>query len=174
MMKIIINALKIYQQIYKSFYSSKCKEVDTFIELLRPYERDSIHEFAQRLEKNKKVSKSKVLNSKQDDFKYLGIEYYKYSELKGTLSEELQMFFETNKNEKFITVLGGSLEDTYNKLEQIDSKNLKIKQIKFLGYALFNVEVKGKTKEDQKQYLLQLLGKSIQTQKMNEIYDSAL
>ena len=84
------------------------------------------------------------------------------------------MFFETNKNEKFITVLGGSLEDTYNKLEQIDSKNLKIKQIKFLGYALFNVEVKGKTKEDQKQYLLQLLGKSIQTQKMNEIYESAL
>ena len=53
-------------------------------------------------------------------------------------------------------------------------KTLKTNQLKFLGYALVDIEVRGKNKAEQKKYLLQTLWKVIENQKMNEIYESAL
>ena len=171
-MKVIINALKVYQDIYRKIKGETCEEVEEFIQLLKSYEKLSITEFSNKLEGMKDEPKER--NNHDVDIKTLGKYYYAFSHSSQLMTDELKDFLEKNKNQLFIKALNCGLEEAYNFIECIELKTLKTNQLKFLGYALVDIEVRGKNKAEQKKYLLQTLWKVIENQKMNEIYESAL
>ena len=171
-MKVIINALKVYQDIYRKIKGETCEEVEEFIQLLKSYEKLSITEFSNKLEGMKEEPKEK--KNQDVDIKSLGKYYYAFSHSSQLMTDELKDFLEKNKNQLFIKALNCGLEEAYNFIECIELKTLKTNQLKFLGYALVDIEVRGKNKAEQKKYLLQTLWKVIENQKMNEIYESAL
>ena len=171
-MKVIINALKVYQDIYRKIKGETCEEVEEFIQLLKSYEKLSITEFSNKLEGMKDEPKER--KNHDVDIKTLGKYYYAFSHSSQLMTDELKDFLEKNKNQLFIKALNCDLEEAYNLIECIELKTLKTNQLKFLGYALVDIEVRGKNKAEQKKYLLQTLWKVIENQKMNEIYESAL
>lgn len=171
-MKVIINALKVYQDIYRKIKGETCEEVEEFIQLLKSYEKLSITEFSNKLEGMKDEPKER--KNHDVDIKTLGKYYYAFSRSSQLMTDELKDFLEKNKNQLFIKALNCGLEEAYNFIECIELKTLKTNQLKFLGYALVDIEVRGKNKAEQKKYLLQTLWKVIENQKMNEIYESAL
>ena len=171
-MKVIINALKVYQDIYRKIKGETCEEVEEFIQLLKSYEKLSITEFSNKLEGMKDEPKER--KNHDVDIKTLGKYYYAFSHSSQLMTDELKDFLEKNKNQLFIKSLNCGLEEAYNFIECIELKTLKTNQLKFLGYALVDIEVRGKNKAEQKKYLLQTLWKVIENQKMNEIYESAL
>lgn len=171
-MKVIIDALKVYQDIYKRFNKDECEDINLFLQLLKPYQKLSIQEFSLKL--TEKEHSVKEIKDKKNDIKMLGICYYELSKNNGILPDELGEFLQSNKEQPFIKLLKCDLRDSYLILDNIDLKDLRIEQLKFLGYALFGIEVRGRNKAEQKKYLLQLLWKAIENQKMNEIYESAL
>ena len=171
-MKVIINALKVYQDIYRKIKGETCEEVEEFIQLLKSYEKLSITEFSNKLEGMKDEAKER--KNHDVDIKTLGKYYYAFSHSSQLMTDELKDFLEKNKNQLFIKALNCGLEEAYNFIECIELKTLKTNQLKFLGYALVDIEVRGKNKAEQKKYLLQTLWKVIENQKMNEIYESAL
>lgn len=171
-MKVIINALKVYQDIYRKIKGETCEEVEEFIQLLKSYEKLSITEFSNKLEGMKDEPKER--KNHDVDIKTLGKYYYAFSHSSQLMTDELKDFLEKNKNQLFIKALNCGLEEAYNFIECIELKTLKTNQLKFLGYALVDIEVRGKNKAEQKKYLLQTLWKIIESQKMNEIYESAL
>ena len=171
-MKVIINALKVYQDIYRKIKGETCEEVEEFIQLLKSYEKLSITEFSNKLEGMKDEPKER--KNHDVDIKTLGKYYYAFSHSSQLMTDELKDFLEKNKNQLFIKALNCGLEEAYNFIECIEFKTLKTNQLKFLGYALVDIEVRGKNKAEQKKYLLQTLWKVIENQKMNEIYESAL
>ena len=171
-MKVIINALKVYQDIYRKIKGETCEEVEEFIQLLKSYEKLSITEFSNKLEGMKDEPKER--KNHDVDIKTLGKYYYEFSHSSQLMTDELKDFLEKNKNQLFIKALNCGLEEAYNLIECVELKTLKTNQLKFLGYALVDIEVRGKNKAEQKKYLLQTLWKVIENQKMNEIYESAL
>ena len=171
-MKVIINALKVYQDIYRKIKGETCEEVEEFIQLLKSYEKLSITEFSNKLEGMKDEPKER--KNHDVDIKTLGKYYYAFSHSSQLMTDELKDFLEKNKNQLFIKALNCDLEEAYNLIECVELKTLKTNQLKFLGYALVDIEVRGKNKAEQKKYLLQTLWKVIENQKMNEIYESAL
>ena len=171
-MKVIINALKVYQDIYRKIKGETCEEVEEFIQLLKSYEKLSITEFSNKLEGMKDEPKER--KNHDVDIKTLGKYYYAFSHSSQLMTDELKDFLEKNKNQLFIKALNCGLEEAYNLIECVELKTLKTNQLKFLGYALVDIEVRGKNKAEQKKYLLQTLLKVIENQKMNEIYESAL
>ncbi|MBS3203288.1 hypothetical protein J0J80_07115 [Turicibacter bilis] len=171
-MKVIINALKVYQDIYRKIKGETCEEVEEFIQLLKSYEKLSITEFSKKLEGMKDEPKER--KNQDVDIKTLGKCYYQFSHSTQLMTDELKDFLEKNKNQLFIKALNCGLEEAYSIIECIELKTLKTNQLKFLGYALVDIEVRGKNKAEQKKYLLQTLWKIIESQKMNEIYESAL
>lgn len=171
-MKVIINALKVYQDIYRKIKGETCEEVEEFIQLLKSYEKLSITEFSNKLEGMKDEPKER--KNHDVDIKTLGKYYYAFSHSSQLMTDELKDFLEKNKNQLFIKALNCGLEEAYNLIECVELKTLKTNQLKFLGYALVDIEVRGKNKAEQKKYLLQTLWKVIENQKMNEIYESAL
>ena len=171
-MKVIINALKVYQDIYRKIKGETCEEVEEFIQLLKSYEKLSITEFSNKLEGMKDEPKER--KNHDVDIKTLGKYYYAFSHSSQLMTDELKDFLEKNKNQLFIKALNCGLEEAYNFIECIELKTLKTNQLKFLGYALVDIEVRGKNKAEQKKYLLQTLWKVVENQKMNEIYESAL
>ncbi len=171
-MKVIINALKVYQDIYRKIKGETCEEVEEFIQLLKSYEKLSITEFSNKLEGMKDEPKER--KNHDVDIKSLGKYYYEFSHSRKLMTDELKDFLEKNKDQLFIKALNCGLEEAYNFIECIELKTLKTNQLKFLGYALVDIEVRGKNKAEQKKYLLQTLWKVIENQKMNEIYESAL
>ena len=171
-MKVIINALKVYQDIYRKIKGETCEEVEEFIQLLKSYEKLSITEFSNKLEGMKDEPKER--KNHDVDIKTLGKYYYAFSHSSQLMTDELKDFLEKNKNQLFIKALNCGLEEAYNFIECIELKTLKTNQLKFLGYALVDIEVRGKNKAEQKKYLLQTLWKVIENQQMNEIYESAL
>lgn len=170
-MKKIINALKTYQQIHKMISGDFCKEVEQFIHYLKPYEKLSIEDFFQQLSKQETNPKKP---NKKPNIKILGKCYYNYLYSNHEMTEELKAFLEMNQKERFTQALTTHLEEAYSIIEQIDLRKLKVDQLKFLGYALLDEELRGKNKVEQRKYLLQNLWKVIETQKMNEIYERAL
>lgn len=170
-MKVIVKALKVYQDIYKHFRGEYCEEINRFINLLKPYEKLSIEEFELLLGKSNKSSPE--LKKKSQNIKALGKAYYD-SKDNGVLTSDLEEFLLINKHEIFMQILDCDLMDSYKMLENIPLKDLKVNQLKFLGYALLDIEVKGKNKSEQKKQLLQLLWKAIENQKMNGIYANSL
>ena len=171
-MKVIINALKVYQDIYRKIKGETCEEVEEFIQLLKSYEKLSITEFSNKLEGMKDEPKER--KNHDVDIKTLGKYYYAFSHSSQLMTDELKDFLEKNKNQLFIKALNCGLEEAYNLIESVELKTIKTNQLKFLGYALVDIEVRGKNKAEQKKYLLQTLWKVIENQKMNEIYESAL
>lgn len=171
-MKVIINALKVYQDIYRKIKGETCEEVEEFIQLLKPYDKLSIIEFSKKLEGIKDESKEK--KNQAVDIKTLGKYYYEFSHSSQLITDELKDFLEKNKNQLFIKALNCGLEEAYSIIECIELKTLKTNQLKFLGYALLDIELRGKNKAEQKKYLLQTLWKVIENQNMNGIYESAL
>ena len=146
--------------------------MEEFIQLLKSYEKLSITEFSNKLEGMKDEPKER--KNHDVDIKTLGKYYYAFSHSSQLMTDELKDFLEKNKNQLFIKALNCGLEEAYNFIECIELKTLKTNQLKFLGYALVDIEVRGKNKAEQKKYLLQTLWKVIENQKMNEIYESAL
>ena len=170
-MKVIINALKVYQDIYRKIKGETCEEVEAFIQLLKSYDKLSIIEFSKKLEGMKEESKEK--KNQDVDIKTLGKYYYEFSHSSQFMTDELKDFLEKNKNQLFIKALNCDLEEAYNLIECIELKTLKTNQLKFLGYALLDIELKGKNKSEQKKQLLQLLWKTIENQKMNGVYEKS-
>ena len=170
-MKVIINALKVYQDIYRKIKGETCEEVEEFIQLLKSYEKLSITEFSNKLEGMKDEPKER--KNHDVDIKTLGKYYYAFSHSSQLMTDELKDFLEKNKNQLFIKALNCGLEEAYNFIECIELKTLKTNQLKFLGYALVDIEVRGKNKAEQKKYLLQLLWKTIENQKMNGVYEKS-
>lgn len=170
-LKIIVKALKVYQDIYKQFRGEYCEEINRFINLLKPYEKLSIQEFELLLGKSNKLSSE--LKKKSQNIKDLGKAYYE-SKDNGFFTSDLEEFLLVNKDELFMQILDYDLIDSYKMLENIPLKDLKVNQLKFLGYALLDIELKGKNKSEQKKQLLQLLWKTIENQKMNGVYEKSL
>ena len=170
-MKVIINALKVYQDIYRKIKGETCEEVEEFIQLLKSYEKLSITEFSNKLEGMKDEPKER--KNHDVDIKTLGKYYYEFSRSSQLMTDELKDFLEKNKNQLFIKALNCDLEEAYNLIECIELKTLKTNQLKFLGYALLDIELKGKNKSEQKKQLLQPLWKTIENQKMNGVYEKS-
>ena len=149
-MKVIINALKVYQDIYRKIKGETCEEVEEFIQLLKSYEKLSITEFSNKLEGMKDEPKER--KNQDVDIKTLGKYYYAFSHSSQLMTDELKDFLEKNKNQLFIKALNCGLEEAYNLIECVELKTLKTNQLKFLGYALVDIEVIGKNKAEQKKY----------------------
>ena len=115
----------------KKFYTAKndrvfkatfCDEENTYL-LKEVLERIYFNDISKiKFLRSELVIKNNVLNNREVDYRGLGIEYYKNSENQHLFSEELKQFLEINKNEKFIEVLDGSIQDIYVKLEKINLK----------------------------------------------------
>ena len=156
-MKDIIKALKVYQEIYKLMTGQQCEKVRVFIEFLKPYERKSFEEFQFNLSKDIESKKSRKVV--KVDVVQLGKDFYEMKQLNSTNSEVTD-YIELAENVKI--------------KEGWDLKTINMSQLNFLGYALLNSELRGKTKKDRKKNLLQLLWKVIESEKMNEIYKNNL
>lgn len=170
-MKDIIKALKVYQEIYKLMTGQQCEKVRGFIEFLKPYERKSFEEFQFNLAKDIEPKKSRKIA--KVDVVQLGKDFYEMKQLHSTNSEVTD-YIELAENVKIKEVLTRNLSEAYAAIEGWDLKTINMSQLNFLGYALLNSELRGKTKKDRKKNLLQLLWKVIETEKMNEIYENNL
>ena len=170
-MKDIIKALKVYQEIYKLMTGQQCEKVRVFIEFLKPYERKSFEEFQFNLSKDIEPKKSRKIA--KFDVVQLGKDFYEMKQLHSTNSEVTD-YIELAENVKIKEVLTGDLSRAYATIEGWDLKTINVSQLNFLGYALLNSELRGKTKKDRKKNLLQLLWKVIESEKMNEIYKNNL
>lgn len=91
-MKVIINALKVYQDIYRKIKGETCEEVEEFIQLLKSYEKLSITEFSNKLEGMKDEPKER--KNHDVDIKTLGKYYYAFSHSSQLMTDELKDFLE--------------------------------------------------------------------------------
>lgn len=170
-MKTIFKALKKYQEMLRLLTGNDSDEVTLFIEMMKPYEKMSLLEFKDQLADNSFSSaKCKTTNLNVSE---LGKKYYEMKQDQ-LINQEVMEFIQLNENSSIRLVLEGDLNKGYTILEDLNLNSMTMSQLTFLGYALLNSDLRGKTKKDRKKNLLQLLWKVIETEKMNEIYENNL
>lgn len=170
-MKEIIKALTIYQEIQKSITGQQCEKVRDFIELIKPYERKSLEEFQVFLAQDNDIAKKKKVI--KVDVEELGKDFYEMKRIQ-SISQDVTDFIGLPEHGKLREILDLELVGAYSIIEAWDLKDMNMSHLNFLGYALLNSELRGRTKKERKKNLLQLLWKVIETEKMNEIYENNL
>lgn len=170
----VIVVLNNYQKIAEIISGEKNHEMDEFIQLLKSYRTLGIDEFRKKLERN--TSKDKRISSRQQAIQ-LGGSYYQLK-LNDNVTENekfsLVTFLALPENKSLQRILDLSFDECFKAINEIPDKSITIPHLIFLGMALLNIKLKGRTKADYKKNLLDVLWTVAENQKMNEIYENGL
>lgn len=172
-MKLIIQLLENYQKILKIMTGEVNHDLAEFLSIIKSYKDLSLSEFQIQLQGE--PFKDNVTKKTGTDYQLIA-RLYRLKQNQNSLSMEdekiLSYFLDSAKERKVVGILNSSLKDAYQYI--LEDKGLTEKQLVFLGDVLLGTKLKGSKKQDKKDDLLQLIWKTIENKKMNEIYESRL
>ncbi len=174
--KDIIGILANYEKILNLTGGTPSSEIEEFMNLLKPYRQLSIDEFKKKLEVSKKPVKKQTISPKNRAIQLGGI-YYLIKRENNVLIEEqeqLSVYLALPENKVLSLILNESLEKRFSLIRDLKDTALTGNHLFFLGMALLNIKLKGRSKAEQKKNLLDILWTVSENQEMNEIYESAL
>lgn len=170
-MKLIIQLLENYQKILKIMTGNVNHDLAEFLSVIKPYKDLNLSEFQIQLQGE--PIKNNVTKKTGKDYQLIA-QLYRLKQNQNSLSMEdekiLDHFLDSAKEKKVVGILNSSLKDAYQSI--LEDKGLTEKQLVFLGDVLLGTKLKGSKKQNKKDDLLQLIWKTIENQKMNEIYES--
>lgn len=173
--KDIIDVLETYEKIVHLVGGEELDGIKEFRALLKNYRQLEISAFEQKLGQGQKKKDSTA--SLKNHAIWLGGLYFKEFNQKGIDSsqrEPLNVYLSLPENKRLKSVLDLPNNERCSYLSQLPDKELTTNQLAFLGMALLNIRLKGRTKADQKKNLLGMLWSVNENQAMNEIYTGAI
>lgn len=173
--KDIIGVLTTYEKITQLVGGEELEGIKEFTAVLKNYRQLEISAFEQKLGQGQK-KKDPTLSPKNQAIS-LGQLYFKevyHGGIDESQRESLTIYLSLPENNGLKTILGLLSHERCSYLSQLSDKELTMNQLAFLGMALLNIRLKGRTKADQKKNLLGMLWTVNENQAMNDIYDSAI
>ena len=173
--KDIISILGTYEKISTLVGAESSDGIQEFKSILKGYQNLTLEAFQAKLEENKKPAKE-GLSPKSTALK-LGDIYYQKSRgksISNDFSEQLKVYLALPENKMLTEILDTSIEQRFLVIKQANDRLLTGNHLAFLGMALLNIKLKGRTKADQKKNLLDILWTVSENQAMNDIYENAL
>ena len=173
--KDIIGVLTTYEKITQLVGGEELEGIKEFTAVLKNYRQLEISAFEQKLVEGQK-KKDPTLSPKNQAIR-LGQLYFKevyHGGIDESQRESLTIYLSLPENNGLKAILDLPSHERCSYISQLSDKELTTNHLAFLGMALFNAKLKGRTKADQKKNLLDILWTVSENQAMNDIYDSAI